>query len=128
MHFFRLHLSRFVRMACWLILAAACVPTVAKLVVASDPLSARTLTEVCSTDPAKRLGSPASQPLGTLADASAHCPLCVTPGLPVSLPPPDRRADFTPAPHRLRPVTEPLATPKPAPVWRQLPPRAPPLA
>ncbi|WP_170130582.1 DUF2946 family protein [Sphaerotilus hippei] len=115
-------------MACWLILAAALMPTVVRAMAAADPWRAAAWSELCSAAAsADREGTAGQAPQDAADDpASAHCPLCTTPGLAWRWPAPDGRADFAAAPHRLRPVSEPLGSPRPAPVWRLEPPRAPP--
>lgn len=122
----RRSLARLTRMACWLLLVAACLPTLSRLIVAADPVRAAMLAEVCSV---RLAGAPAggdAQPLVSDMVGGAHCAACLTPVLLADWPAPDRRADFGRPVLRLRPVVEPLLAPLPAPAGPPIPPRAPP--
>ena len=111
-------------MACWLLLVAACLPTLSRFIAAADQVRAAMLAEVCSVSIGD-LGDESALPGDVMR--GAHCAACLTPVLLAGLPAPDRRADFDRPALRLRPVEEPLRAPRPRPVGPQIPPRAPPL-
>ncbi len=112
------------RLALWLALVIALVPSVSRLAAASDPVRAAMLAEVCA---AVNPGEPAGD-MGLPGDvvSSSHCPLCLAPTLPPVWPPRSTVAAFDRPVVRLRPVVEPLLAPRPSPVWRLVPSRAPP--
>lgn len=121
----RRSLARLTRMACWLLLVAACLPTLSRFMAAADPVRAAMLAEVCSASN-RDLGD--TQVLPGEVMGGAHCAACLTPVLLAEVPTLDRRADFDRPVLRLRPVDEPLRAPRPHPVGPQIPPRAPPLS
>ncbi|MDZ7855637.1 DUF2946 family protein [Sphaerotilus sp.] len=112
-------------MACWLLLVAACLPTLSRLIAAADPVRAAMMVEVCSVSSRDR-GEDRALPGDVMG--GVHCAACVVSVLQVDVPTPDRRADFDRPVLRLRPVEEPLRAPRPRPVGPQIPPRAPPLS
>ncbi len=122
----RRSLARLTRMACWLLLVAACLPTLSRFIAAADPVRAAMLAEVCSATGAKASVGADAQPLAGDVMSGAHCAACLTPVLLADWPAPDRRADFDRPVLRLRPVVEPLLVPLPAPAGPPIPPRAPP--
>jgi hypothetical protein len=113
-------------MACWLLLVAACLPTLSRFIAAADPVRAAMLAEVCSVTVASAPVGGDEQPLAGDVMGGAHCAACLTPVLLTDWPAPDRRADFDRPVLRLRPVIEPLLAPQPAPAGPPIPPRAPP--
>jgi hypothetical protein len=113
-------------MACWLLLVAACLPTLSRLIAAADPVRAAMLAEVCSVNVASAPIDSDGQPLAGDVMGGAHCAACLSPVLLAEWPAPDRRADFDRPVLRLRPVIEPLQAPQPAPAGPPIPPRAPP--
>ncbi|MEX8493288.1 hypothetical protein [Sphaerotilus sp.] len=122
----RRSLARLTRMACWLFLVAACLPTLSRLIAAADPVRAAMLAEVCAVTVASAPIDSDGQPLAGDVMGGAHCAACLTPVLLADWPAPDRRADFDRPVLRLRPVIEPLQAPQPAPAGPPIPPRAPP--
>ncbi len=122
----RRSLARLTRMACWLLLVAACLPTLSRLIAAADPVRAAMLAEVCSVNVASAPIDSDGQPLAGDVMGGAHCAACLSPVLLAEWPAPDRRADFDRPVLRLRPVIEPLQAPQPAPAGPPIPPRAPP--
>ncbi|WP_442777046.1 hypothetical protein [Sphaerotilus montanus] len=122
----RRSLARLTRMACWLLLVAACLPTLSRLIAAADPVRAAMLAEVCSVNVASAPIESDGQPLAGDVMGGAHCAACLSPVLLAEWPAPDRRADFDRPVLRLRPVIEPLQAPQPAPAGPPIPPRAPP--
>ena len=122
----RRSLARLTRMACWLLLVAACLPTLSRFIAAADPVRAAMLAEVCSVNVASAPIDSDGQPLAGDVMGGAHCAACLSPVLLAEWPAPDRRADFDRPVLRLRPVIEPLQAPQPAPAGPPIPPRAPP--
>lgn len=115
--------SLLIRIALGVLLLAAVVPTLSRLIAAADPVRAAMLAEICSVRSAV---SPADVGIAGDPAGGVHCADCLSPVLPADPAAPDRSADFDRPATRLVPVVAMLPPPAPAPAWPQSPPRAPP--
>lgn len=123
MHVMRRSQHLILQAALWVLLLAAVVPTLSRLIAAADPVRAVMLAEICSVR-----SNAGQSDAGIAGDAAGgvHCADCLSPVLPADPVTPDRSADFDRPAARLMPVAATLPRPAPEPAWPQSPPRAPP--